>query len=418
VTSNTVDVNVSDAVITAIQVTPSPVDIAKGQSQQLVAMATYNNTAPSDISSSVTWTLDDTNTATVSEAGVLSGVEMGSTTLTAAKDGVTSNTVDVNVSAAVIIAIQVTPSPVDIAKGQSQQLVAMATYSDTTSSDISSSVTWTPDDTNTATVTEAGLLSGVEVGSTILTATKDGVTSITVNVNVSHAVITAIQVTPSPVDIAKGQSQQLVARATYSDTTSSDISSSVTWTSDDTNTATVTDAGVLSGVEVGSTILTATKDSVTSNTVDVDVCANLAGACIDIFDTGSGKLFTNSPSVAYLDSIGGSVTDGTKIEDGTYGPAGSFYKFNWVNAQSLCATYNTEIIGGRNNWRLATRDELKVELYDAYNNMFAARGWPTTDYYWSVTQSGSDYYSVRLYDGSVYSYIPDLTYYASCVSEP
>ncbi|MBD1574856.1 hypothetical protein HC725_16655, partial [Vibrio sp. S17_S38] len=67
---------------------------------------------------------------------------------------------------------------------------------------------------------------------------------------------------------------------------------------------TVSSAGLLSAVEVGNTTLTATKDGVTSNTVNVNVnvnvCSSLAGTCIDIFDTGSGKLFTNSPSVAYL----------------------------------------------------------------------------------------------------------------------
>ncbi|HBN6314131.1 TPA: Ig-like domain-containing protein, partial [Vibrio parahaemolyticus] len=143
----------------------------------------------SDISNSVTWTPLDTATATVSPAGLLSAVEVGNTTLTATKDGVISNTVDVNVSAAVITSIQVTPSPVNVAKGQTQQLTATAIFSDATSSDISSSVTWTPVDTATATVSSTGLLSGVKVGNTTLTATKDGITSNTVDVNVSAAVI-------------------------------------------------------------------------------------------------------------------------------------------------------------------------------------------------------------------------------------
>uniref|UniRef100_UPI001A9725DF Ig-like domain-containing protein n=1 Tax=Vibrio sp. 10N.222.47.A9 TaxID=1903178 RepID=UPI001A9725DF len=80
--------------------------------------------------------------------------------LTASKDGKESNAVTVTVTAAVITDIQVTPSPVNIAKGQTQQLTATATYSDGTSSDISSSVTWAPANTDTATVTAAGLLSG------------------------------------------------------------------------------------------------------------------------------------------------------------------------------------------------------------------------------------------------------------------
>nr|MBJ6958241.1 Ig-like domain-containing protein [Vibrio cholerae] len=273
ITSNMVDVNVSAAVITSIQVTPSPVNVAKGQTQQLTATAIFSDATSSDISSSVTWTPVDTATATVSSTGLLSGVQVGNTTLTATKDGITSNTVDVNVSAAVITSIQVTPSPVNVAKGQTQQLTATAIFSDATSSDISSSVTWTPVDTATATVSSTGLLSGVKVGNTTLTATKDGITSNTVDVNVSAAVITSIQVTPSPVNVAKGQTQQLTATATFSDATSSDVSNSVTWTPIDTATATVSSAGLLSAVEVGNTTLTATKDGVTSNTVDVNVSA-------------------------------------------------------------------------------------------------------------------------------------------------
>ncbi|MCR9941938.1 Lcl C-terminal domain-containing protein, partial [Vibrio owensii] len=152
--------------------------------------------------------------------------------------------------------------------------------------------------------------------------------------------------------------------------------------------------------------------------VNVNVCSTLAGVCIDIFDTGTGKLFTNSPSVAYLDSIGGSATDGIYAENGTFGPIGNFYRFNWTNAKALCTTYNTLSLGGRTNWRLATRDELKVELYDASGNMFTARGWPTDRYYWSATPDGSVYYTVGLSYGDVGSDHPSDTQYASCVSNP
>ncbi|MGR5480496.1 Ig-like domain-containing protein, partial [Vibrio chagasii] len=121
-----------------------------------------------------------------------------------------------------------------------QQLLATATYSDGTSSDVSNSVTWTSNDPQTATVTPSGLLSGNAVANTTVEAVKDGVTSNTVDVEVTNAVITAITVTPSQVSVANGQAQQLLATATYSDGTSSDVSNSVTWTSNDPQTATVT----------------------------------------------------------------------------------------------------------------------------------------------------------------------------------
>ena len=399
----------------------SQLTLAAGNKQTFAAVGHYSDGSSSRLTdlSVNDWHSSDKDVGFFDAPGILVGGNTpGIVSVNVTKDGITSNTVNVEVTTAVITAIQVTPATVNVAKGQAQQLTATATYSDSTSSDVTTSVTWTVEATATATVSPAGLLSGVEVGSTTVTATKDGITSNTVNVEVTTAVITAIQVTPATVNVAKGQAQQLTATATYSDSTSSDVTTSVTWTVEATATATVSPAGLLSGVEVGSTTVTATKDGITSNTVNVTVCSSLAGACIDIFDTGSGKLFTNSPSEAYLDSIGGSATDGIYTEDGSYGPAGNFYVFNWDNANALCNTYNTNSIGGRTNWRLATKDELKVELFDTYNNMFLARGWPTTDYYWSVTPDDSRYYYMSLNDGNVISANPSITNDASCVSEP
>ncbi|TKF93786.1 Ig-like domain-containing protein, partial [Vibrio sp. F13] len=94
-------------------------------------------------------------------------------TVTAFKDGVTSNTVNVEISAAFITAISVTPPSVSVVAGQIQQLLAIATYSDGTSSEVSDSVTWTSDEPQTATVTPTGVLSGNAVANTIVTAFKD-----------------------------------------------------------------------------------------------------------------------------------------------------------------------------------------------------------------------------------------------------
>ncbi|MDC8856112.1 hypothetical protein PRZ62_21915, partial [Shewanella algae] len=71
----------------------------------------------------------------------------GLVTVYVTQDGITSNEVIVNVTDTVITAIQVTPSPMSVAKGQMQQLSAIATYSDDTSLDVSNSVTWAPVDT-------------------------------------------------------------------------------------------------------------------------------------------------------------------------------------------------------------------------------------------------------------------------------
>ncbi|USD32098.1 MULTISPECIES: Ig-like domain-containing protein [Vibrio] len=240
---------------------------------------------------------------------------------------------------------------------------------------------------------------------------EDSQTSVDAKVN-------EIKVTPSPTSVLEGRTQQLIAIAKYDDGSENDVSDSVSWEIvGDPTIADVSASGLITANTKGDTEITASKDGIVSNTVKVTVC-DLAGVCIDPFDTGSGRLFTNSPSVAYLDSIGGSATDGSYIEKGAYGPVGEFYLFNWGNANALCTAYNTKSLGGRTNWRLATRDELKVELYDIYGNMFADRGWPTEYSYWSMTPDSSSYYYVSLNNGKISSSIPSGMNQASCVSEP
>ncbi|NPD09338.1 Ig-like domain-containing protein, partial [Vibrio ostreicida] len=365
------------------------------------------------------------STANVTPTGLISGGNVGITTITATKDGVPSNTVNVHVTIAVIDDITITPANVSVAKGQTQPLTAMATYSDGTTSDVTSSVAWSvsrPTTTSVATVTSGGLVSGVDMGVVTVTAMKDGVPSNDVDINVTAAVIDAINITPARLSvIMKGSSKPLTAMATYSDGTTSDVTSSVAWQSYPTATANVTPTGLVSGVKVGTASVSATKDGVSSNTITVEVCT-LADACIDVFDTGSGKLFTHSPSVNYLYSIGGSPTDGFFTETGSSGPAGKFYRFNWSNAGLLCAKYNTESLSGRTNWRLPTKDELKVELYDKSGNMFTARSWPSSFQYWSATtntgSTSTSYYTVGLKNGQTSFDYPTYAYYVSCVSTP
>lgn len=227
-----------------------------------------------------------------------------------------------------------------------------------------------------------------------------------------------ITVMPSLVPLIKGRTQQLVATVTYSDGSEADVSKLVTWEIvGDPTIADISASGLVTGKAKGRTLLTASMDGITSNTVEISVC-DLAGPCLDILDTGHGKLITNSPSVVYLDSIGGSATDTIFTETGTLGPVGNFYRFNLNNANALCDTYNTLILDGRDNWRLATRRELK-DLVLAYGNMFNSHGWPSYHYYWSATPFGaSDGYYVGIDDGFINNTYVSYPLYASCVSEP
>ncbi|MGL6304137.1 Ig-like domain-containing protein [Aeromonas caviae] len=307
--SNTVQVTVTDAVLTAIQVTPPSVSVGKGQTRQLTATATYSDNTTANVTGSVAWLPADITTATVSTTGILTGRIAGSTEVTASLDGVTSNAVQVTVTDAVLTAIQVTPPSVSVGKGQTQQLTATATYSDSTTANVTGSVAWLSDDTAAATVI-SGLLTGVEEGTTEISASLDGVTSNAVQVSVTDAVLTAIEITPPSVSVGKGQTQQLTATATYSDNTTANVTGSVAWLSDDTATATVI-SGLLTGVEQGTTEVTASLDGVTSNTAQVTVTDAVLTA-IEItpssVSVGKGQTQQLTATATYSDNTTANVT--------------------------------------------------------------------------------------------------------------
>jgi len=311
ITSNTVQVTVTDAVLTAIQVTPPSVSVGKGQTRQLTATATYSDNTTANVTGSVAWLSDDMTTATVSTTGLLTGMAQGTTEVTASQNGITSNTVQVIVTDAVLTAIEITPPSVSVGKGQTQQLTTTATYSDNTTADVTGSVAWLSDDTATATITTNGLLTGVEQGTAEVTASLDGMTSNAVQVTVTDAVLTAIAITPPSVSVGKGQTQQLTATATYSDNTTADVTGSVAWLSDDTATATITTNGLLTGVEQGTAEVTASQDGVTSNAVQVTVTDAVLTA-IDItppsVSVGKGQTQQLTATATYSDSTTANVT--------------------------------------------------------------------------------------------------------------
>ncbi|QSR55627.1 Ig-like domain-containing protein [Aeromonas dhakensis] len=291
--SNVVNVEVTDAIITSIQLTPSVISLAKGQIQPLTATAIFSDDTSFPVTESVTWKSEDANIATVTNKGVLNAVNSGVVEIFASKDGVTSNVVNVEVTDAIITSIQLTPSVISLAKGQIQPLTATAIFSDDTSFPVTESVTWKSEDANIATVTNKGVLNAVNSGVVEIFASKDGVTSNVVNVEVTDAIITSIQLTPSVISLAKGQIQTLTATAIFSDDTSFPVTESVTWKSEDANIATVTNKGVLNAVNSGVVEIFASKDGVTSNVVNVEVTDFLSKHfSIDIYNTNNNTLFS------------------------------------------------------------------------------------------------------------------------------
>lgn len=77
--------------VTSIAVTPNTASFAMGSTQQFTATATYANNSTANVTSTAAWTVANTSVATIDSSGLATAVASGSTTVTAALNGVSGN---------------------------------------------------------------------------------------------------------------------------------------------------------------------------------------------------------------------------------------------------------------------------------------------------------------------------------------
>src|SRR5262249_42766286 len=143
---------------------------------------------------------------------------------------------------------------------------AIGTYSDGSTADITTVVTWSSSSTGVATISNTGnspgLASAVAAGTTTIGAldTNSGVTSST-TLTVSNATLVSITRTPANPSVVKGLTLQMKATATYNDSSTKDVTAEVTWSTGNVAIASVsnvvTTRGVVTGIAAGSTSVTA-----------------------------------------------------------------------------------------------------------------------------------------------------------------
>ena len=161
-----------------------------------------------------------------------------------------------------LTSITLTPSTINIPRSGAKQLTATATYSDTTTSDITGRVTWSSSAPTVATVSTSGLVLGVASGSSTISASL-GTASTTAVASVTPVTLTSLSVSPGA-RVGVGGSTQLLATGTYSDGSTGDLTASVNWTSATPQTATVAASGIATGVSAGTASITATLGAVSS----------------------------------------------------------------------------------------------------------------------------------------------------------
>jgi hypothetical protein len=165
-----------------------------------------------------------------------------------------------------LTSIAVTPDhPATLTVDYTQRFNAMGTYSDGSTTDISSQAVWASSDPNVATI-ENGTATGLAAGTTNITVTLDGITSPIIALTVTT--LSSIAVTPNPPNsLAVGSTEQFTATGTYWDGSTQNITNQVTWASDTSATVTIDSNGLATGQAAGFANITATLSGVTSPAV-------------------------------------------------------------------------------------------------------------------------------------------------------
>ena len=150
------------------------------------------------------------------------------------------------------------------------------------------------------------LSSSAAVGSTTITATSGSISGST-SLTVSSATLVSIAVTPANPSFANGLTEQFTATGTYTDNSTQDLTTQVTWSSSNTGVASISNAsgsqGLASSAGVGNTTITATSGSVSGSTgLTVTPTYSIGGSITGL--SGSGLVLTDNGGSALPVSSG------------------------------------------------------------------------------------------------------------------
>ena len=127
-----------------------------------------------------------------------------------------------------LVSIAVAPVNSSIVAGNTQQFSATGNYSDGSTQNLTSSVTWSSSSVGIGTINSTGLAKGIASGTTSVTATSGSISGST-TLTVTGAQLVSIAISPANSSIAKGTNEPLKATGTYTDGSTQDLTNSVSW---------------------------------------------------------------------------------------------------------------------------------------------------------------------------------------------
>lgn len=253
-----------------------------------------------------------------------------------------------------LASVSVTSPTPSVVVGATRQFTATATYSDSSTANVSSTATWTVATQAFATINSSGLATGVAAGSTMVTASLSGISgSESLTVTATTATLTSISVLPATASVVVDTTQQFTATATYSDASTANVSSTASWAATTPAVATISSTGLATGATVDSTTVTASLSGITGNaSLTVMPGTNVAMWHFDAQRTGL------NPTEASLTPA--------NVAPATFGKLFSYLLDGYEYGQPLLVSHVT-IAGSAHNVVFAATEKDSVYAFDADN---------------------------------------------------
>jgi alpha-tubulin suppressor-like RCC1 family protein/uncharacterized protein YjdB len=217
----------------------------------------------------ISWSSSNPEVATVSAGGLVTGIAPGVAAISADVDG-KSGTVVVQLSLVPVSTVTVTPASEAVSAGASIRLSAI--LKDSAGRQLTGRpIAWISSAPAVATVSDEGLVAGLLVGSTQITATAEGKQgNAAISVNTLSTPVASITLDPATANMSGGATKQL--SITLRDANGNVLGGrDITWTSGNPSRATVSNAGLVTALlSDGPVTITATVEGKTA-TVSIGV---------------------------------------------------------------------------------------------------------------------------------------------------
>ncbi len=235
-----------------LELSPAAASLAVGTELNLHATGLYSDGSRRDLSDSVAWHSDDTTVLSVAASGRIHALSAARTHIRASFDGRDAE-VSVEVTTATLQRLDIEPAGLRLAKGTQHPLNVFGLFSDGSRQALDDQVVWASLDPALFSISAAGHLTALAVGSGVLQASFDGL-STQIDITISDADLTTLRAIPASVEFPAGSEAMLRIDGLYSDGSQQDLSAQASWQVDVPSVASL-DGGLLRGLASGSTIL-------------------------------------------------------------------------------------------------------------------------------------------------------------------